>query len=127
MKKEKVFVYSLNTIDFGYRYFEERKSDISLEDLVSWAKESFVVVDTKNVIIQSVATKAVNLLVDPNFVFIGLVSFNVLEGLKKKGINNGFFRSTEKVFNTSLIIVDKKDAYVVYDENNIYKIDDCVS
>lgn len=55
-------------------------------------------------------------------VLVGLTSDKIISKLKKNGIQNGFFRSTDEKFETGVIIVDKKEAYIALDADHIFNV-----
>lgn len=122
MRIEKNIDFSNKTIQNGYIYLDGNKSQNSLSDIVSNVNESIFIIDTNDLVSKQLFSIAKDLLINRNIIFVGLFSYDVLKKLKVNGISDGFFRSTLLKFQSSIIIIDKKKAYVCYDENHVYPI-----
>lgn len=122
MVKTKTFNYRDNTLDFGFVKLEPKQSSINVESIIETVKESLIVVDTNGLFIYEFLKQAESFLNQTDKVLVGLVSDKIISDLKKNGVNNGFFRSTDELFDIGIIVVDKKSTYLVLDIKHIYSI-----
>lgn len=123
MNNKVIFNYDNRIIPFGYIY-EENKNSIDIDEIINNVEKSLIVYDTEDCILSDLLSCAQSLLNDENKLIICLVNKSVLKSLRTKGINTGFFRSTEEEIGVSIIIVDKKKYYFAFDKNHIYETKD---
>ena len=122
MLKTKTFNYRDNVLDFGFVELEPRATSTSLRSLASSVKESLIIVDTKGSFILDALKELEEYLNQSERIIVGLTNDKVISELKKNGVQNGFFRSTDEQFETGLVILDKKEAKIVLDINHIYDV-----
>lgn len=122
MLKTKTFNYRDRVLDFGFIELEPKSSNISVEFILDSVKESLIIVDTKGLFMLDFLKRAEAFLNQNEKVLVGLTSDEVISKLKKNGVSNGFFRSTDEKFETGIIIIDKKAAFLVLDADHIYDI-----
>ncbi len=122
MLRTKTFNYQDKVLDYGFIELELKTSNIRIESILNSVKESFIIVDTKGLLIYDLLKSAESFLNQNEKVFVGLTSDKIISELRKNGVLNGFFRSTNEQFETGIIIVDKKTAYLALDVNHIYDV-----
>lgn len=122
MVKNKVFDYGSETLEYGFISTDNQHSLVSFQDILGMVRESLILVDTKNFFLMDSLKTLSNYLNQDELLLIGLVDNASLLKLKDNGVSNGFFRSTEESFETGVIIVDKKKAFLAIDANHIYEI-----
>ena len=122
MLKTKTFNYRDNVLDFGFIELEPKATSTSLRSLANSVKESLIIVDTKGTFILDALKELENYLNQNERIIVGLTNDKVISELKKNGVQNGFFRSTNEQFETGLIILDKKEAMIILDINHIYRV-----
>lgn len=123
MELKKIIDYKNTIIENGFIYTDNSESNVSLKDVVNKVINNIIIYDTKNLILDKFLNESQALLNDTNKVFIGLISDADLASLKNKGVNGGFFRSTDVNSNCAIIIVDKSYAYAAFDNDHVYEID----
>ena len=119
MLKTKTFNYRDRVLDFGFVELEPKASSINVESIINSVKESLIVVDTKGLLMLDFLKRAEIFLNQNDKVLVGLTSDKIIAELKKNGVSNGFFRSTDEQFETGIVIVDKKDAFLALDVDHI--------
>lgn len=124
MEYKKTYDYGMKTLDSGFEERIKMKPEYQLADIINSAKENIIIFDSNDYIIDEFLVASQELLNNSKVLVIGLVNLQLLNSLKTKGINGGFFRSTDTKASAAIIIVDKKDYYVCFDNNEIYKTDD---
>ena len=122
MVKVKKYDYSKNIIDYGFVKLETKNSKLLLPDVIASVKENIIVVDTNSRFFLKYLADFSSCLNQTEKLFIGLVDKQTLNSLHDKGVRTGFIRSTNLMFETGLIIVDKKEVYCVLDSNRIYEL-----
>ena len=122
MLKTKTFNYRDRVLDFGFIELEPKDSDTRVESILDSVKESLVIVDTKGLFMLDFLKRVETLLNQNERVLVGLTSDKIISELKKNGVQNGFFRSTDEKFETGVIIVDKKEAYIALDVDHIFNV-----
>ena len=122
MLRTKTFNYRDRVLDFGFIELEPKASNVSVESIIINVKESLIVVDTKGLFMLDFLKRAEIFLNQNEKVLVGLTSDKIISELKKNGVINGFFRSTDEQFETGIIIVDKKVAFLALDVNHIYDV-----
>ena len=122
MLKTKTFNYCDNVLDFGFIELEPKATSTSLRSLANSVKESLIIVDTKGTFILDALKELENYLNQNERIIVGLTNDKVISELKKNGVQNGFFRSTNEQFETGLVILDKKEAMIILDINHIYRV-----
>lgn len=115
MVVEQKYDYSNKKLDFGFSY-KKTKINNSLQELINSTKENIIICDTEDFVIDEFLSKASSVLNSSKTV-IGLISDKALVDLKKKGVRNGFFRSTKTKINVAIIIIDKMKYYISPDAN----------
>ena len=120
MLKTKTFNYRDRVLDFGFVELEPKASNTNVEAIINSVKESLIVVDTKGLLMLDFLKRAEIFLNQNDKVLVGLTSDKIIAELKKNGVSNGFFRSTDEQFETGIVIVDKKDAFLALDVDHIY-------
>ena len=122
MLKIKTFNYRDRVLDFGFVELEPKASSINVESIINNVKESLIVVDTKGLFMLDFLKRAEIFLNQNDKVLVGLTSDKIIAELKKNGVSNGFFRSTDEQFETGIFIVDKKEAFLALDVDHIYSV-----
>ena len=122
MLKIKTFNYRDRVLDFGFVELEPKASSINVESIINSVKESLIVVDTKGLLMLNFLKRAEIFLNQNDKVLVGLTSDKIIAELKKNGVSNGFFRSTDVQFETGIVIVDKKEAFLALDVDHIYSV-----
>ena len=122
MLRTKTFNYRDRVLDFGFIELEPKTSNIGVDFILNSVKESLVVVDTKGLLMLDFLKRAEVFLNQNEKVLVGLTSDKIISELKKNGVLNGFFRSTDEQFETGIIIADKKEVFLALDVNHIYDV-----
>ena len=122
MLRTKTFNYRDRVLDFGFIELEPKASNVSVESIINNVKESLIVVDTKGLFMLDFLKRAEIFLNQNDKVLVGLTSDKIIAELKKNGVSNGFFRSTDEQFETGIVIVDKKEAFLALDVDHIYGV-----
>ena len=122
MEYRNIFDYKDKKIDFGYIYAKNQNGPVKLSEIVDSVKENIIIYDSNDYVIDAFLSTAQPLLNNLDVLVIGLVNLKTLDSLTSKGVNGGFFRSTDEHANAAIIIVDKKHYYVAFDKDNIYKM-----
>lgn len=110
MVVEQKYDFSSKKLDFGFSYKTEKINN-PLNGLIDSVKENIIICDTQGIAIDKFLAEAGTLLNSTKTV-IGLVNDKTLADLKKKGVKNGFFRSTKTKINVAVLIIDKKNHFV---------------
>lgn len=127
MKKTQVFNNLNKTIPFGFIYSDPEPTGLTFEDIFIDVQSSIMIYDTSGSVLKgflAVAAKHIN---NKQVVIAGITSAQMLKDLKSNGIVNGFYRSTEKNSKVSVIIIDKKKAYIVVNRDLIFQAKDAKS
>ena len=122
MLRTKTFNYRDKVLDFGFIELGPKGSSINAESILSSVKESLIVVDTNGLFMLDFLKRAEAFLNQNEKVLVGLTSDKIISELKKNGVFNGFFRSTDERFETGIIIVDKKEVFLALDIEHIYSV-----
>lgn len=122
MLRTKTFNYRDSVLDFGFIELEPKASAVRVESILNNVKESLIVVDTKGLLMLDLLKRAESFLNQNEKVLVGLTSDKIISELKKNGVSNGFFRSTDERFETGIIISDKKEAFLALDVDHIYSV-----
>lgn len=123
MELKKIIDYKDTIISEGFIYTDNCESNVSIKDVVNNVINNVIIYDTKNYILDKFLNESQFLLNDTNKLFIGLISDKDLASLKGKGVNSGFFRSTDVNSNCAIIIVDKTYVYAAFDNDHVYEVD----
>ena len=123
---ERNFDYDFSNKIIEYCFINEnfKQPEYKLEDIVASATNSIIVYDTNEYILKPLLKLVENNLNHDDILIVGLVNDKSLLNLKNLGVRNGFFRSTNEISNAAIIIIDKKEYFVAFDENSIFKIKD---
>lgn len=119
---KKVFDNTDKIVSSGYLKLETEPSKTTFLDILNECDTSIILVDTKGDFIKDAIIRINEYSEAPRFLVIGLVNRETLLRIRKDGIKDGFYRSTDERFGVGLIITNKKNVYAVLDINNIYPI-----
>lgn len=121
MVKNKEFDYKNKILDYGFLKTLQ-SSGVAFETILNDVKENLIIVDTNGDVLTQLLPALSEFLKQEEKVLIGVVDEKTLLSLRDKGINNGFFRSTDEKFHTALIIRDKSMVAVALDKDHIYEV-----
>lgn len=110
MVVEHKYDYSSQKLDYGFSY-KNVKINNPLSILIDSVKDNIIICDTQGIAIDRFLSEAGPILNSSKTV-IGLLNDKSLANLRKNGVKNGFFRSTDAKINVAILIVDKKEYYV---------------
>ena len=120
--KTKRYDYSNKTLDYGFVSLDKKQSKISINDVLSSAKESIIFADTENRFFENSLSDFEQMFNQETILIIGLLNKTTLNNIKNRGVKTGFYRSTNERINLGIVIVDKRIVYAVIDSNHIYQM-----
>ena len=122
MLKTKTYDYKNKILDYGFIELEPGISTITIESLAESVKESLILADTKKLFLVDALKRLESYLNQNEKILVGVTDDSTLSNLKKNGVKNGFFRSTDEDFYVGIIIVDKKFCFIAFDVDHIYPV-----
>lgn len=122
MERNFDFDFSNKTIEYCFVRENFKQNEYRLDDIIDKATTSIIIYDTNEIILKPFLKLAQDDLNSDDILIIGLVSDNSLLKLKEMGVVNGFFRSTNEKSNAAIIIIDKKEYYVAFNDTCIFRI-----
>ena len=124
MLRTKTYDYRNKVLDYGFVELKPNASFISIEALAEAVRESLILVDTRKLFILDALKRIESYLNQSERILVGLTNDNMISELRKSGVKNGFFRSTNEDFYVGIIVADKKHCYLVLDVDHIYPVQD---
>ena len=122
MERNFDFDFSNKTIEYCFIKENFKQCEYKLDDIVTKATNSIIIYDTNEFILKPFLKLVQDSLNHEDILIVGLVSDESLLNLKKIGVVNGFFRSTNEKSNAAIIVIDKRDYYVSFNESTIFRI-----